>query len=177
MKDTIDTIESIRSFVSGLFCCVGLIFLIVMFIKGGAWLSERVYPWLVIVNAITLSIVILVLLPLAIFHRTRGFAAGAMYITSYVFGLTLWVWSLLISYTLWGVVAVIFGLILTPMGVGVVPIAILASLFHGLWSIVGQLFLIAATMCGVGQLGIYLIIKSEDHGHTPPMKADQSSVK
>jgi hypothetical protein len=165
IRDIKDTVESIRSIVSSLFSCVGVIFLIAMFIKGDAWINERVHPWLLIVNATTLFVVISVLLPLAIFRRTRGFAGGGMYIASYVFGLTLWTWSLLIIYTFWGVSGVVIGLIF--MGIGYVPIAILAGLFHGLWPVVGQLLLIIVITFVVGQAGIYLIIKSEDHDSLP----------
>jgi hypothetical protein len=160
-----DTLKSIGSFLLGICILVAVMLVLTMFIKGGVWLSERVYPWLVILFTISLFVVILVLLPLAIFRRTRAFAGGGIYLASFVFGLTLWVWSLLVSYTLWGVTGIIIGLLLG--GVGVVPIAILASLFHGLWSMVGQLLLVTAITFGMRFLGIWVMMKSEDHDHTP----------
>lgn len=158
-----DTLKSIGSFILGLGIFVGVMVLVVMLIKGGVWLSERVYPWLVILTAIAMFVVILVLLPLAIFRRTRAFAGGGIYLTSFVFGLTLWVWSLLVSYTLWGVKGIVVGLLLG--GIGVVPIAILATLFHGMWSMVGQLLLVTAITFGTRFLGIYVMTKSEDQNH------------
>jgi amino acid transporter len=160
-----DTLKSIGSFLLGICILVGVMFILMMFIKGGVWLSERVYPWLVILTTIALLVVILVLLPLAIFRRTRAFAGGGIYLASYVFGLTLWAWSLLISYTIWGVTGIVIGLLLG--GIGVVPIAILATLFHGMWSMVGQLLLVTAMTFGARFLGIWVVAKSEDHDHTP----------
>jgi hypothetical protein len=158
-----DTLKTIGSFLLGICILVGVMFLVMMLIKGGVWLSERVYPWLVILTVITLFIVILVLLPLAIFRRTRAFAGGGIYVASFVFGLTLWVWSLLISYTLWGITGIVVGLLLG--GIGVVPIAILASSFHGMWSMVGQLLLVTAITFGTRFFGIYLMTKSGDDNH------------
>ena len=157
-----DTLKSIGYFVVGIGILVGLILIAAMFVKGGVWLSERVYPWLAIICSITFFFTVLVLLPLAIFRRTRAFAGGGIYIASYVFGLTLWVWSLLLAYTLWGIIAVVTGLFF--MGVGVVPVAILACMFNGLWSIVGQLLLVAAVTFGARFLGIYVMMKSENQG-------------
>lgn len=157
-----DTLKSVGSFILGICIFVGVIFLAMMFVKGGVWLSEWIYPWLVVITAIALLVIILVLLPLAIFRRTRAFAGGGIYIASFVFGLTLWVWSLLTSYTLWGIGGVVVGLFLA--GVGVVPIAILASLFHGLWSMVGELLLVTAITFGTRFFGIYLMTKAEESG-------------
>jgi len=154
-----DTLKSIGSFLLGICILIGVMLVVMMFIKGGVWLSERVYPWLVIITAIALFAVILILLPLSIFRRTRAFGGGGIYLASFVFGLTLWVWSLLISYTLWGITGIVVGLLLG--GIGVVPIAILATLFHGLWSMVGQLLLVTAITFGTRFLGIWVMLKSE----------------
>ncbi len=162
-----DKLKSVGSFVLGICIFVGAIVLAVMLVKGGLWLSERVYPWLVVLTAISLFVVILVLLPLAIFRRTRAFAGGGIYFASFVFGLTLWVWSLLTSYALWGIGGIVVGLLLG--GIGVVPIAILASLFHGLWSMVGELLLVTAITFGARFFGIYLMTKAEDYDHPPDL--------
>ncbi len=155
-----ETLKSIGSFLLGICILVGVMFIVMMFIKGGVWLSERAYPWLVLLTAIALCFVIFICLPLSIFRRTRAFAGGGIYLSSFVFGLTLWIWSLLVSYTLWGITGIVVGLLLG--GIGVVPIAILASVFHGLWSMVGQLLLVTAITFGTRFLGIWIMMKSED---------------
>src|SRR5438046_9731864 len=58
-----------------------------------------------------------------------------MMIVSYVFGATLWVWSLLLTYTLWGGFWLFIGLFMA--GVGVVPLAMIATFFKGMWAELG----------------------------------------
>lgn len=60
---------------------------------------------------------------------------------------------------LWGGIAVFIGLFL--LGVGVVPIAMLATLFNGMWSTLGELFLLLILTFGSRFLGIYLVEKYE----------------
>lgn len=83
-----------------------------------------------------------------------------MVIASYVFGATLWIWGLLLTYTLWGGVALFIGLFL--MGVGVVPIAMLATMFNGMWSEFGQLVFLLAMTVGARAFGAYNIVKYEE---------------
>ena len=80
-------------------------------------------------------------------------------IGSYVLGLSLWVWSLLLTYSIWGGVAVFIGLFL--FGVGIVPVAMLATLFHGMWSDLGQLVLGLVLVFGSRILAIWLGNKVE----------------
>lgn len=65
---------------------------------------------------------------MALLSKTRGFSALGLLIASYAFGAILWVWSLLLTLQLWGALAVIIGLLI--MGIGIVPVAILAVIFH-----------------------------------------------
>ena len=53
------------------------------------------------------------------------------FIYSYIFGAPLWMEGLLFTLLIWGVGAVFIGLFIA--GVGVVPIAMLATLFKGMW--------------------------------------------
>ena len=160
-----DALKSFGRFLLGICVLVATMLVLTTFIMGGVWLSDRVYPWLVILTAITLFVLVLVLLPLSIFRRTRALAGFGIFLASYVFGLTLWVWSLLTSYAIWGATGIVIGLMLG--GIGVVPIAILATLFHGMWSMVGQLLLVTAMTIGTRLLGIWVMMKSEDDNKTP----------
>jgi hypothetical protein len=156
-----DKFKLIGSYLLAVCIFVGLIFICVMFVKGGVWLGARAYPWLLLVATLAFWVTILIFLPLAIFRRTRGFAGASTYAASYVFGLTLWVWALLLSYTLWGIGGIVVGLILG--GIGVVPIAMLASLFNGLWSTLGQLVLLTAITIGSRLLGFYISEKAAEN--------------
>ncbi len=74
-------------------------------------------------------LVVLVLIPLGLFDRTRPYAATGILLCSYLFGVSVWLVSLAVAlYTLgWG--WLIFGVLLG--GVGVVPIAFIGALVDG----------------------------------------------
>jgi hypothetical protein len=154
-----DLLKTISGFLLGILGLIAIAVIAGLLILGGAWLSDKIYPWLIVAFAIALAVIVFVLLPLAIFRRTRGFSGIGIFIASYVFGATLWVWSLLITYTLWGGLAVFIGLIMA--GIGIVPLAIFATLFKGMWSILGQIVLLLIFTLGARFFGIFLISKSE----------------
>jgi hypothetical protein len=117
-----------------------------LFLVGAELLSESLLPWFILASTLTFAFVIFVVFPLSVFRRCRGFAAIASLVASYVFGATLWMWALLLTLALWGTWAVVIGLFM--MGIGVVPIAILATLFKGMWSILGQLVVLTVLTFG-----------------------------
>lgn len=102
-----------------------------VFILGSAWASSKLLPWLSVLTWIAFGLVVFVFLPLAIPRATRGFSSVALLISSYVFGATLWMEGLLLTLFIWGLGAVFIGLFIA--GVGVVPIAMLATLLKGMW--------------------------------------------
>ncbi len=144
---------------------LGIVFLVLMFlliglfIHGGAWLGEKIYPWLVGISSIALIILVFILLPLAIFRKTRAFAGNGIMISSYVFGSTLWVYGLLLTYFLWGGIAVFIGLFM--FGVGVVPIAMLATVFKGLWPTLGELVFLTILTFGTRFAAAFVIAKAD----------------
>jgi len=87
--------------------------------------SFNAYTWLLPFAWIALGVIILILLPLAIFKRTRKFSGTVIFFASYLFGITTWFLGAVITLSTWGWVALIIGLLIA--GVGVVPIGILAS--------------------------------------------------
>jgi hypothetical protein len=111
-----------------------------VFISGAAWASAKLLPWFSSLTWITFALVVFILLPLAIPRATRGISSVALLIASYVFGATLWMEGLLLTLAIWGLGAVFFGLFLA--GIGVVPIAMLATLFKGMWSPLIELVLL-----------------------------------
>lgn len=121
----------------GIVALLAILAILAVFLVGTQWLSDRLLPWFSFASILALAFVLFVVLPLSIFRRCRGFAAIASLITSYVLGATLWMWAFLLTLALWGTWAVVFGLLM--MGVGVVPMAMLATLFKGMWSILCQL--------------------------------------
>ena len=80
-------------------------------------------PSFQVMNQIAFAVCILVLLPLAIFRKTRAGSAVGFQIASYSFGVSLWLYGLLIAYSFWGVYGVVIGLMLMaqawPLRLGV----------------------------------------------------------
>ena len=105
-------------------------------------------------SVLALGFAIIVLTPLALISRTRHWAGLGFFISSYVFGLTGWFMGLLLTWTLWGSLAVLIGLFI--FGIGVVPIAMLATLFDGMWAELGLLFMAVILTFGFRTLGMTL---------------------
>ncbi len=131
--------------------CLGI-----LFIEGSVWVGEHMLPWLepfmwavLVVNAVVGA-------PLALFARTRALAATIFIIASWIYGLTLWFWALVLTYTIWGVVAVFIGLFL--LGVGVVPVAMLATVIDGQVATTAQLLLLTVVTFGARRIGMLLAL-------------------
>ncbi len=157
---SLETVKAIGGCAIWFAVMIGIVFVAGMLIRGGVWASDKIYPWLVVSSLVSLAVSILALLPLALFKETRGHSGLGFYIVSFVFGGTLWVWSLLLTYVLWGGVALFIGLILA--GVGVLPIALLATATKGMWSMFGQLILGFVATYGTRSIGIYLMQRAEE---------------
>ncbi|MFP4896774.1 hypothetical protein [Paraburkholderia sp. EG304] len=136
----------------GLAIAVALIF-------GITWLSVHFGPWLRPAFSLTLLACIFGFVPLAAFRKTRGFSAVALLIASFLFGAILWVASVLVTLQLWGTLALFIGIFI--MGVGVVPVAFLAALFHGDWSVLGSLAMMLVATLGVGGLAMWVGARAE----------------
>ena len=148
------TVSSIAAYVLGLVLFLALASLPVLFIVGGVLVAEKILPWLMLLSFLALAFIILVLLPLTIARRTRSLAGLGFFISSYVFGLTGWFMGLLLTWTLWGGLAVIIGLFI--FGIGVVPIAMLATLLNGMWLELTVLFVVVILTFGLRIAGMAL---------------------
>jgi hypothetical protein len=138
---------------------IGLVLLIAAFANGAVWLSTRVLPIIDTINAIALGLCLLTI-PLIFFRAARGAAVLVYFIASYFFGLELWMYGLIATYTIWGMIAVIIGLFF--VGIGIVPLGILAALTHGEWPLLVNFAIQIATTLGARFLAIYLATKVDD---------------
>jgi hypothetical protein len=118
--------------VLGVLIIVALLALVGLVIEGAGWVTAKVFPWVQFFAVLALAVMVLVLLPLSAFKKTRPFAAMCILYISFLLGLRLWMDGLLATLTFWGVGGVIVGLLFA--GVGVVPVGMLAALFHGQWA-------------------------------------------
>jgi hypothetical protein len=113
-----------------------------------------VYNVVSVIGAIALFIAVVILGPMALFRRTREAAGAGMVIASWALGAGLWLWSALVVFSFWGVVGLIVGLLIA--GVGVVPLAAIASLLNGAWAILIQLVVYTAVVLGLRLFGTWI---------------------
>jgi hypothetical protein len=144
--------KRIGTFCLGLLIIAAVFALIGIAFRGIVWASGVVLPSLVKASSIVFNICVLVLLPLCIFRKTRKWAGIGLYMSSYLFGTALFAFSCIVVLNLWGYGGLIVGLLLG--GIGVVPLAFLATLFKGVWSafwfvIVGALLTYGARALGL----------------------------
>jgi len=142
---------------------VGIIMVALMFLHGGVWLGEKALPFFQWLARITFGVVVIILLPLAAHHKTQRFAASGLIQASSLFGLTLWVWGLLLTYNLWGGGAVLVGVCL--LGVGVVPMAMVATAIAKMWPTFGQLILLSVLAFGTRRIGKKILLKLQMQEH------------
>lgn len=131
-----------------------LILVSVFGILVAIWIGSKAIPYLFAIAWICLGLTILVFLPLAFIKRTRHFGVYCIYGSSFVYGITLWFVGLLLTAELWGYVAVFIGLFL--LGVGVVPFAMLATLFKGMWGELAVLIVLTILTFGARALALWL---------------------
>jgi len=148
------TLSNIGSYAFGLVVMLALLAIPILFIMGGVWIGEKILPWLMLLSFFLLAFNIIILVPLALIPLTRQWAGIGFFISSYIFGLTGWFMGLLLTWILWGGIAVVIGLLI--MGIGVVPIAMLATLFNGMWPDLGLLLLAVILTFGLRTLGLTL---------------------
>jgi hypothetical protein len=135
-----------------------LLFLGAAAVGGMVWVSATIYPWVAPVAGVCL-LIDAVLLPLAIFRRLRGPISFALVVSSYVYGLSLWLYSCLLAFILWGYAGLYVGLAF--VGVGVVPVAFIATLLGSHWHQLGAILLVVALTYGARIGGILLAASAE----------------
>ncbi len=140
---------------------LAIVFLVALLFRGGIEIAAKIYPIINKATAVGFSVCLFILLPLAISKKARGISATSIYLLSYIFGLSAWILGLLVTYSFWGWTGVIIGLVIA--GVGVVPLAFLASIIHGEWSIVLSLFLSVALVYGARLTAISLGNSYDNH--------------
>ncbi|MEN9880342.1 MAG: hypothetical protein RIQ55_988 [Pseudomonadota bacterium] len=138
---------------------LGILTLLAVLIKGMAWFSLMVMPWLPIIFSWTTLICLVLILPSAIFKKTRQFSAIGFVVASYVYGALLCVGSFIITYEFWGATGVAVGLFL--FGIGIVFTSFLAAMFNAEWAIVWNILVMVSITYGLRLFGYWLLAKVE----------------
>ena len=74
-----------------------------------------------------------------VIRPARGVCGVALYVASGAVAVDVWLWSIVTVKSLWGTVATIIGLLLAV--VGVIPMSLIACLFHREWLPLGYLII------------------------------------
>src|ERR1700756_2292729 len=104
-----------------------------LMLYGMVWASAKLLPFLQDAGEIAGAVCLFIFLPLSAFRKTRPFAGMGYYYASFVFGILLFAYSCVVAFWIWHFTGLIIGLFIG--GVGVVPVAFLATLFHGEWDL------------------------------------------
>ena len=151
----LEKLKQIGWMTTGILIFVAVISLPVVFIMGSVWASENVLPPLISFGWIVLAVNVVILLPLSLFKRLRGVTGGAIYLSSMVFGLIAWLFGFILTYSIWGLGAVILGILF--MGGGVVPMAMLATAFNGLWDPFFIVFVLGVLTIAARMFGMHMM--------------------
>lgn len=128
-----------------------------LFILGSTWAAKNLLHPLMVSGWFFLALDLLVLLPLSLFRGLRGFTGILIFISSFVFGLVTWLLGFILTYSLWGLWAVIIGILL--FGGAVVPFALLATMFKGMWEPFFVVLVLVALTFGSRIAGVAIVEK------------------
>jgi len=109
---------------------------------------------LIIAGWIAVAVDVLILLPLSLLRGLRAFTGTTIFISSFLFGLMAWLLGFILTYALWGLWAVIIGILF--FGGAVVPFALLATLFKGMWDPFFTVLILFALTFGSRIAGAYI---------------------
>lgn len=138
-----------------------VVIIILWFIKGGVWFSEEIFPIHAKIFYVLVILTFLVLIPMMVIKTTRPYSGLTLYQITYLFGGIAWFYSAHYCLYFIGIAWLIVGLFLA--GIGVVPIAIIGTIFKGHWEFLIFLVIQLAATFGCRALAIYAISTSEDN--------------
>jgi hypothetical protein len=143
----------------GLAAVVGILAIGTALLVGLAEFSVWVLEWTVPAFLVTL-LISLVLLAFSLIPPVRGFCAIGIMYASFVLGAVLWIWGLSYTYIVWGLLGVMVGLMF--LGVGVVPVAMVAALVNADWGNLGFFFVAVVLTFGSRGLAHWLGEKADE---------------
>jgi len=128
MKEKLQSLINVIPFLWG---AVSVVFLILALIQGLEWFKSFAFPIMITAFWACLGLFPLFLI-FALVKPMRVVGAFGMMFISWAFGAIAWAYSLIGVWSVWGMVLVIIGLVFA--WVGLVPMALIASLFNGMWT-------------------------------------------
>lgn len=154
------TLKNVGITLGGLLVMAALFGLATIFVIGATAASVWVMEWVPVVFWSSLLIAFFILGPLSLIPPARFIAAIGFVIASSVFGAMMWCSGVAFTYEVWGTMGVIIGLAFA--GVGIVPVAMLAELFHGEWEVLFGFVILIVLTFGLRLLGFWLAKKVDE---------------
>lgn len=151
-------LKSIGGTLLGIAILVGIIIATVLFFTFGAKMAFEISPFINGIAGVLITINIILLL-FAVIPRARGVIGNIIIFSSFIYGLSAWIYGLAVTLAIWGWLGVIIGVFLG--GVGVVPIGMLASVLGGHWDLFWPLLINIATYFGAIIIGGLLVGSAE----------------
>ena len=119
--------------------------------------NVTIIQWSTYVFTVVTALCLLILIVFGFFRPARPFIAVALITGSWITGGTVWILSALFTYIFWGVGWLIAGIVF--MGVGVLPLALLASGRAGEWGNFNMLATMAGVTIALRLVGLFLMSK------------------
>lgn len=133
-----DKVKSFTLTIAGLAVMVLPIVLLLVSIRGLAWVGDRIMGWTAAAVG-WVFVADLVLLVIAIFRPLRAFSGAGFLLSSQAYGFFTLLLGFLACWHLGHWLGVIVGLLLG--GVGIIPVGMVLGGFQGEWGLVGNLAL------------------------------------
>ena len=151
----------------------GSIFVLYLFFTVGVKFLFDVSP---IVNWVAgaLLFIDLVILVFALVPQFRYVVGTIILISSYLFGLSTWIYGLAATLSFWGIWGAVAGLFFA--GIGFVPIGMLAAGINGEWGVFFTLFWTAAVTIVSRVAGLALVNSAENQDEITPNLDAQSAI-
>lgn len=128
------------------------------------WVAETAisaYRFLLPISWAALAIILVVLLPMAAWRKTRASAATGLLIGSYIFGVTTWFLGAAVTFISFGWFGLIVGLIF--FGLGVVPLGIIGAYFKlDVAQLALSLFVMVVITLGCRFVAFYFASKADE---------------
>lgn len=158
-----ERLKEMGSIIAGLAIFVGIAAIGIGLLTGAAEFSIWVLEWTFPAFSIALLVSMVLLAPLSLIPSTRGYSAVGFMFASIVFSTILWLWGMAYTYSVWGMLGVIVGLVL--LGIGVVPVAMVAALIHGDWGTLGIFVVAGIVSIGFRGLSGWLAEKADERAY------------
>ncbi len=149
------SLNTVGCFIVAVAAIIGFFLIFSLFIRGGVWVADKVLPVLFVFSVGVFIFNVIICLPLAFFKRTKEFSGKALFLSSYLYGILLWLGCLVVTFKIWGWVGIVIGLIL--LGIGIVPIALVATILSGLWIVVFHIIVLGVIIWVTRSAGVTLL--------------------